>query len=372
MKKLLLLFFLFASSTLFAQYVPTFDTVKFKRPAGLVDAGMIYELITYPTADSIKINGKMYHTTSSLTNYWKAFSATKIEPADTTDMLRYPACPSFVQSSALTGKGKPLYYWAKSKMIAMKTDVQVIINNGDTMATDGTYQFETASASDTVYVDSIAKLTDGVTISNQGTGSTLRILSVEGAHFDTAHSILLATNQWVKITPASTKFVVNGTTKIAETDPVWVADSSKYLNATETRVLIHDSIIQTKDSMYRYSAYSSGNNNAEVYATGEGITCALTGGNTFTFTVPAGVRVTSVKIRIENQSSINVYMGTSDMKNTSYADKWMPIVQAWREDTGAQLMGVTTSMTVSGPVAYDAFRVNGLINTTKNQVRITF
>lgn len=128
------------------------------------------------------------------------------------------------------------------------------------------------------------------------------------------------------------------------------------------------SVTNEKDSLFRYSIYSSGNNNVEVLATMTGITASLIGSQ-FTFSIPSGVRIVSAKVRVENFSSLTFIMGTTDMTNTSMANRWMPIVAGWREDTGQQLMGITTTMDLS---TFTKFTVNGLNNTTKCQVRLSF
>jgi len=121
----------------------------------------------------------------------------------------------------------------------------------------------------------------------------------------------------------------------------------------------------------RYSAYSSGNNNAEVLACGDGITANLANTNELTFTIPTGQRIISTKIRISSVSTLKIFMGTTDMANSTLANRWMPVVQAWREDTGQQLMGMTCAMDISG-TAYGKFTVNGLTNTCICQIRISF
>lgn len=128
------------------------------------------------------------------------------------------------------------------------------------------------------------------------------------------------------------------------------------------------SVTNERDSLFRYSVYSSGNNNVEVLATARGITASLAGSQ-FTFTIPANVRILSAKVRVENFSSLTFIMGTSDMGNSSMADRWMPIVQGWREDNGQQLGALTTIMDLS---TFTKFTVNGLNNTTKCQVRLSF
>lgn len=150
-------------------------------------------------------------------------------------------------------------------------------------------------------------------------------------------------------------------------------DPTKYPNWPA----IHDYVDSTShimgalDSLCRYSAYSSGSTNVEVLSYGLGITATLGNTNEITFTIPVGVRIVSAKIRVGSLSSLKVFMGTNDMGNSSLSNSWMPLTQAWREDTGQQLMGVTCLMDVTG-AAFDKFTVNGLINTTVCQIRISF
>jgi len=120
----------------------------------------------------------------------------------------------------------------------------------------------------------------------------------------------------------------------------------------------------------RYSAYSSGNNNVEVLADGVGITASIANGNELTFTIPSGIKIISAKIRIGTGfSTLKVFLGTTDMTNGDAGDRWMPITQAWREDTGQQLMGLTTVMDL---FRFDKLTINGLISTTPNLIRVSF
>jgi len=124
------------------------------------------------------------------------------------------------------------------------------------------------------------------------------------------------------------------------------------------------------ENISRYSAYSSGNANVEVLADSSGITATFANVNELTFTIPDGVKLLSAKIRIGSGfTTLKIFMGTTDMGNTSAANRWMPVAQAWREDTGSQLTGITTTMDL---FSFDKFTVNGLINSTSNLIRITF
>jgi hypothetical protein len=94
-----------------------------------------------------------------------------------------------------------------------------------------------------------------------------------------------------------------------------------------------------------------------------------------TFTIPAGVRLISAKVRLGlGFSYLVVNLGTADMGNSSATDRWMPVCQAWREDTGQQLTGVTTTFVGGIPDALTTqrFTVNGLITGAKNLIRLGF
>lgn len=120
----------------------------------------------------------------------------------------------------------------------------------------------------------------------------------------------------------------------------------------------------------RYSVYSSGNTNVEVLADSAGVTASFANSNELTFYIPPGRRILSAKIRLSTGfSQLKVFLGENDMTNTAASNRWMPITQAWREDTGAQLMGITTTMDL---FTFDKFTINGLINTTPNLIRLSF
>lgn len=221
--------------------------------------------------------------------------------------------------------------------------------------------------------------------------------------------------------------LINGTTYYmnggSETDPVWISDSAQYYTKTRCNALFltasgiatisgaktfndaklilkgtgdATTILKTlaggtPDAPYtislpsgsgtvaltsdvskisRYLAYSSGNNNVEVLADGDGITASIANGNELTFTIPSGTKIISAKIRLgSGLSTLKVFLGTNDMTNGYAGDRWMPITQAWREDTGQQLMGLTTVMDL---FRFDKFSINGLISTTPNLIRVSF
>lgn len=135
---------------------------------------------------------------------------------------------------------------------------------------------------------------------------------------------------------------------------------------------VNGTVALTSDisSMSRYSVYSSGANNVEVLADSTGITAAFTGSTEITFSIPAGVKLISAKIRLgTGYSTLTCIMGTSDMANTSATNRWMPIVQGWREDTGISLGGLTTRM---DPITFTKFTINGIFSTSACQIRLSF
>jgi hypothetical protein len=193
----------------------------------------------------------------------------------------------------------------------------------------------------------------------------------------------------------------------AETDPIWIADSADYYKKAQAdnvfaaishtqsqttvyglvdsiahRIPLHlqttstnkDTVIYLHNGTYKtsemptytkYTAYSSGDNNIEVLASGAGVTATIVAGE-LTFTIPTGVLIQSAKVRVASLSSITVVTGS---QYTAMSNRWMPVVQAWREDTGAQLTGMSTKMDLAN---FNKLSVNGLINTTICQVRIIF
>ena len=125
------------------------------------------------------------------------------------------------------------------------------------------------------------------------------------------------------------------------------------------------------DNTSRYVAYVSGNNNVEVLATGTGVEVTVDNVNEFTFSIPANVELISAKIRISGVSSVVLFMGTTDMDNTTFANRWMPIVQAWREDTGAE-SPISRQMDVLGTPNHQKCIISGLNSGTTSHIRLNF
>jgi hypothetical protein len=102
-------------------------------------------------------------------------------------------------------------------------------------------------------------------------------------------------------------------------------------------------------SLYRYDACPSVANTIFVFATTTNIT-AVRSGSTFTFTIPSGTRLLSSKIRVDggntDSGSIYLVLGTNDMNNSSTVNNWIPVCNATRDDTYANIP--VTAQTYSG------------------------
>lgn len=118
----------------------------------------------------------------------------------------------------------------------------------------------------------------------------------------------------------------------------------------------------------RYNVVSTAGSEVDVLASRPGITASFAG-QVLTFVIPTGVKLVSAKIRFGSYSSLTVKTGTTDMSNSSINNRWIPSVQAWREDTRSQLMVVNVVPSAS---VFDEVTINGLINTTTNHIRLMF
>ena len=100
------------------------------------------------------------------------------------------------------------------------------------------------------------------------------------------------------------------------------------------------------------------------------MTATVANTNEITFSIPAGTRLISAKIRFTGVSQLKLFLGTTDMGNTSTTNRWMTIAHAWREDTGQQLQAVGALMDIYG--IYDKITINGLITSTPCQTIVSF
>jgi hypothetical protein len=139
------------------------------------------------------------------------------------------------------------------------------------------------------------------------------------------------------------------------------------VNDILTDPLLH-SVDLSVNALYRYNVVATSGSEVDVVATTPLVTATLAG-QTLTFSIPAGTVLVSAKIRFGSYASLVVKTGTTDMVNSSTANRWNPVIQAWREDTRAQLMAVNA---VPTDATYDEVIINGLISTTTNHIRLIF
>jgi hypothetical protein len=120
--------------------------------------------------------------------------------------------------------------------------------------------------------------------------------------------------------------------------------TANYTNQNATNLNLQEQInsVSTNASMglYRYDACPSVPNTIWVMATSTNI-AALRAGSTFTFTIPSGTRLLSSKIRVDggntDSGSIYLVLGTNDMNNSSTVNNWIPVCNATRDDTYANI-----------------------------------
>lgn len=121
----------------------------------------------------------------------------------------------------------------------------------------------------------------------------------------------------------------------------------------------------------RYQAHSAAGEEIWVLATAAGISYSRSG-NTGTFTIPVGVKLFSVRMRIPSSVPVAgqfmVDMGTNDMANSSLANRWGPIVAVMLESTG-NTQPTTTSLNLAN---HSQFTINNLSGAATNHVRLSF
>ncbi|MFZ4569747.1 MAG: hypothetical protein ACOYM0_01300 [Bacteroidales bacterium] len=349
MKQILILLLLLSCFTVAGQK-RTMDTIEF------VSGGKVWQFIVYD-GDSVMLNGHMIRFAGT-TNYWQAAGSGYIMPNPDSDQIKYPGIHLWEHEWNAPASA-PVWYRLSDHTLRTHTTVSNPVVGTDTVGGEvDSYVYENNGVDAAVYVNFIDSIVVPFTLTNNGANSAITISSLEDLLINGASSITLNYGEWVTITPGDGKFIANGNK----------LDSAKTYDRAEADT-VFVKISSGSDSLYRYTAYSSGNNNFEVYASTRSVTVTLANSNEFTITVPPGTRLVSAKIRVENLSSVALFTGTADMANKSMATRWMPVVQAWREDSGHQLMGMTTQMDRSD---YTKCSINGLINTTICQIRISF
>ena len=120
----------------------------------------------------------------------------------------------------------------------------------------------------------------------------------------------------------------------------------------------------------RYAAMTNGSEEIYVCATAPGITAARVG-TTITMTIPAGVHLLSARVRWDgaNGSGFSLQLGTNDMANAGFADRWPALFAAYREDTGALIAGASARLDLTD---HGLLVISGLSTATKNQCRFGF
>lgn len=369
MKKVIIILLIFASSGAFAQFNPTFDTVKFLR------GGKIYQLITY--SDSVKINGTTYVIpTGQFVNFWQpdpTAGPRHIQPKPRNTVLHYPAIQVMNGSNSPNASSPVWWRLSDSTLRAYSFYTPDVITTDDTITgCEQVYMFSAQGVDVVLNIDSIQKICGCFTVKNSGLNSELTITSLQGLLFDTISTISLAYGQSVNICPATTKFITTNSSVFdsASYYQKTVADArfaaTSHTQAQNTITKLTDTL--SAKSIHRYTAYSSGSNNVEVLSMGTGITASIANTNELTFTIPSGVKLISSKIRVSGLSSL-VIVVSGDMVNDSAANRWMPAILAWREDTGNQLTGISSRMNMAD---FTKSIINGLISTTICQIRIVY
>ncbi len=140
------------------------------------------------------------------TSYWQLYGTNQIMPNPSTKYIRIPSLPSYIPSSPYVGKLRPVFFSLSLKTLAIKVESIGVLNDTIAISTDNchdSYRWETESVKDTVFIDSIKNLCGEFTVVNNGTGSQLTLLSIEGLHFNTEDKVVLNYLEWVKIIPDS-------------------------------------------------------------------------------------------------------------------------------------------------------------------------
>ena len=123
-------------------------------------------------------------------------------------------------------------------------------------------------------------------------------------------------------------------------------------------------------TLYRYQVESTSGEEVEVLADGNNITYSRAG-NVGTFTIPSGTRIISAMIRVPSSVQVAgqfvVDLGTNDMGNTGNADRWQPIANAVREDTGA-----VQPVTVTFGASASKYNLNNMNTGATTHVRLAF
>jgi len=128
-------------------------------------------------------------------------------------------------------------------------------------------------------------------------------------------------------------------------------------------------------SFYRYQANGDAGAEVEVTATSTNVTAVWdTVNKKLTMTIPAGVNLISLRVRVPYTTHTasgnwSLILGTTDMGNTSFANRWGALFLANREDTGAQVNTANCKYDISN---HDTLLVVGMISGTTTACRFGF
>lgn len=185
-----------------------------------------------------------------------------------------------------------------------------------------------------------------VYIAGKGINITDDLVSLDPSNLDGATTL------------SDTDVVVIGTGESLESKTAPLSDIKTYVQSTlASDTLVREPVNGINDLYY----------DVEVLATGTGITATRTGG-TLVIAIPTGVKLISARLRTSGITSLTVQV-TGDMGNTSWSNRWLPICQVIREDTGQPVSAASISAHLS---AFDTFYINGLVSSTYNHVRLVF
>lgn len=122
------------------------------------------------------------------------------------------------------------------------------------------------------------------------------------------------------------------------------------------------------NALYRYAADATAGEEVLVLASAAGIT-SVRSGSTLTFTIPAGVHLLSARIRFPAGvgTTLTIVTGTTDMPNTSLADRWGLACVAINETTGYPITGAKPVLDL---VNHDRVIIYGLSSTAVNHILI--
>lgn len=120
----------------------------------------------------------------------------------------------------------------------------------------------------------------------------------------------------------------------------------------------------------RYQVYATADKEMYVLATATGITATVVGTG-ITLTIPSGVCLVSARIRWPGTdgTTITLDLGTTDMANSSLADRWGCNCAVYREDTGAL---ITTASAKLVTATHDQIQIQGLHDTQVNHIKLAF